>query len=149
MRRVQAVRDKDIDRAMSHIARDILSFDVINPLQYRGSDSLRKRAAEWFASFEGPIGFELQDLSVVTGGDVAFSHSLNRVSATKKVDRTSKCGGEQAFATAKLTAYGRSFMSIIRYLSTHRMAKRRLISSRSLRGGVTSCRMTRVRDAGF
>ena len=84
MRRVQAVRDKDIDRAMSHIARDILSFDVINPLQYRGSDSLRKRAAEWFASFEGPIGFELQDLSVVTGGDVAFSHSLNRVSATKK-----------------------------------------------------------------
>ena len=82
--RVQAIRDKDINRAMFNISRDILSFDVVNPLQYIGLDSLRRRAEQWFSSFEGPIGFEVRDLNIVTGGDVAFSDSLNRVSATKK-----------------------------------------------------------------
>ena len=42
----------------------------------------RKRLAAWFASFRGPIGYELRDLSITAGDDVAFGHSLNRVSAT-------------------------------------------------------------------
>ena len=81
--RAKAVRAKDIDGATSHIAPDILSFDVVNPLQSIGSDALRKRAQEWFSSFEGPIGYELRDLSITVGDDVAFSHSLNRVNAMR------------------------------------------------------------------
>jgi ketosteroid isomerase-like protein len=38
--RVKAVRTKDINGAMSSSALDILSFDVINPLQYVGLDAL-------------------------------------------------------------------------------------------------------------
>ncbi len=82
--RVKAVRAKDINGAMSNIAPDIRSFDVVNPLQYVGSDALRKRAEEWFSSFQGPIGFEIRDLNIATGGDVAFSHGLNHISATKR-----------------------------------------------------------------
>jgi uncharacterized protein (TIGR02246 family) len=81
--RVKAVRARNVDAAVSNISPDILLFDVVNPLQYVGSDALRKRAEEWFSSFQGPIGFEVRDLSIMTGDDVAFSHSLSHVSATR------------------------------------------------------------------
>jgi ketosteroid isomerase-like protein len=80
--RVKAVRAHDTKGAMSSTAADILSFDVVDPLQYAG-DASRKRSGEWFSSFEGPIGYEVRDLSVTSGDDVAFSHSLNRFSGTK------------------------------------------------------------------
>ena len=81
--RAKAVRAKDINGAISHYAPDILSFDVVNPLQHIGSDASRKRAEEWFSSFQGPIGYEIRDLSITAGDDVAFSHGLSHVSATK------------------------------------------------------------------
>ena len=81
--RIRAIRAKDVDAATSQVATDILTFDVVNPLRSIGSDASRKRAEEWFSSFEGPIGYEIRDLSITTGDDVAFSHGLNRVSATK------------------------------------------------------------------
>ncbi|MGH6921701.1 MAG: YybH family protein, partial [Geminicoccaceae bacterium] len=77
-----AVRAKDVDGSMSNYAPDVLLFDVVNPLRYVGSDAARKRLAEWFASFQRPIGYELRDLSITAGADVAFGHSLNRVRAT-------------------------------------------------------------------
>jgi ketosteroid isomerase-like protein len=81
--RVEAVRTKDVDGAMSGIAPDIRSFDVVNPLQSFGSNASRERAQAWFSAFQGPIGYETRDLSITTGGDVAFSHSLNRYSGTQ------------------------------------------------------------------
>jgi len=75
---------------MSSYAPDVLLFDVVNPLQSTGSGAARARLKEWFASFDGPIGYELRDLSIAAGDDVAFSHSLSRTSATttdgRKVD---------------------------------------------------------------
>jgi uncharacterized protein (TIGR02246 family) len=79
----RAVRAKDIKASMSSYAPDILSFDVVNPLQKIGLDACRKRAEEWFSSFEGPIGYEIRDLGITTGDGVAFCHSLNRVNATR------------------------------------------------------------------
>jgi len=78
-----AVRTKDVDALMSNFAPDVLSFDVVGPLQYTGLDDARKRAEAWFGSFVGPIGYQVRDLNIVTGDDVAFCHSLNQVSATK------------------------------------------------------------------
>ena len=79
----KAVRAKDVSGSMSNYAPDVVSFDVVNPLQKTGLDARRKRAEEWFSSFQGPIGYELRDLSIAAGGDVAFCHSLNRVNGTK------------------------------------------------------------------
>ena len=79
----KAVRAKDIAGSMSNYAPDIVSFDVVNPLQKIGLDACRKRAEDWFASFEGPIGYEIRDLSITTGDDAAFCHGLNRVNATR------------------------------------------------------------------
>lgn len=81
--RVKAVHAKDINGVMSNHAPDILSFDVVNPLQYTGSDTVRERAEEWFSWYQGPIGYEIRDLSITTGADVAFCHYLYRVSGTR------------------------------------------------------------------
>jgi uncharacterized protein (TIGR02246 family) len=80
--KIEAVRAKDIDGATSNYAPDVMSFDVVNRLQYIGSDAIRKRLEEWFSSFQGSIGFEIRDLSITSGDSVAFSHSLNHVIAT-------------------------------------------------------------------
>ena len=80
--RVQAVRAKDIDGAMATVAPDVLSFDVVNPLQSIGSSAIRKRLEEWFSSFKGLIGHEIRDLKVDVGDSVAFSHGLNHVIGT-------------------------------------------------------------------
>lgn len=82
--RAKAVRAKDVNGAISSVAPDILSFDVVNPLQRIGSNASRKRAEDWFSSFQGPIGYEIRNLSVTAGDDVAFSHGLSHVSATSK-----------------------------------------------------------------
>ena len=81
--RVKAVRAKDVDAAMANVATDSLSFDVVGPLQQSGSAASRKRAQEWFASFEGAIGLEVRELSITTSDSVAFCHGLNHVSAKR------------------------------------------------------------------
>ena len=81
--REKAVRARDVNGSVANIAPDIVWFDVVNPLQHIGSDALKKRAEEWFASFDGAIGYQTLKLSITAGDDVAFSHALNHVSATK------------------------------------------------------------------
>ena len=79
----KALRVKDIDGLMSHYAPDVLLFDLAPPLQYRGADAYRKNWEEWLPSFQGPVGYEMRDLTIATGDDVAFCHSLNRISGMR------------------------------------------------------------------
>ena len=86
----KAIREKDIDARMSNYAPNVQLFDVVEPLEYLGAEAVRKRAADWFAAFDGPLSFDVVDLRIASDGDVAFSHSLNHVSGMmtdgKKVD---------------------------------------------------------------
>ena len=82
--RVRAVRDKDINALMSNHAPDVLSFDVLNPLQNTGAEIIRGRAEKWLSSYQSPIGYEVRDLSITTDETVAFCHYLYRVSGTLK-----------------------------------------------------------------
>ena len=75
----KALHAKDVDGVMSHYAPDILLFDLAPPLQYLGGDAYRKNWEEWFTSWQGPIGYEIRNLSITVGDDVAFTHSLNRI----------------------------------------------------------------------
>ena len=80
--KIEAVRAKNVDEAVSNYAPDVLSFDVVDPLRYFGAEAIRKRLEEWFSSFQGSIGLEIRDLSITVGEALAFSHCLNHVSAT-------------------------------------------------------------------
>jgi uncharacterized protein (TIGR02246 family) len=96
-----AVRAKDVDRVISHYASDVVSFDLAPPLQYAGRDALRKSLAEWFRTFHGPIGYEVHDLSITAGDEVAFCRSLNRISGTRT-------GGEETDVWVRVTIGWRS-----------------------------------------
>jgi ketosteroid isomerase-like protein len=61
----------------------ILVFDLAPPLQYAGKDAYRKNFEEWFASFQGSIGYAIRSLTISAGADVAFAHSLNHISGTR------------------------------------------------------------------
>ncbi len=43
---------------------------------------MRERWEEVFSSLPGPVGYEIADLSITVGEDMAFTHSFNRASAT-------------------------------------------------------------------
>ena len=80
---LKALRARDIGALVSNYAPDVVSFDVVNPLQRKGVDAVRKRAEEWISSWQGPINSEIRELSITADDDVAFSHHLSRFSGTK------------------------------------------------------------------
>jgi ketosteroid isomerase-like protein len=84
----EAIRAKDIDASLHHYSPEIVAFDVINPLQYVGLETLRTRLRDWFSSFEGRIGYENRELSIAAGQHVAYGHSLNHVNATTREGHT-------------------------------------------------------------
>lgn len=78
-----AIRAKDAKAVLSHIAADIVTFDLAPPLRYAGAKAIEKGLAEWFPTFVGPVGYDVRDLNITAGDDVAFSHSLNRISGKR------------------------------------------------------------------
>jgi len=78
-----AVRAKDLEAVLEHYSSDVVAFDVVDPLQYKGTDELRQRLTDWLFSFEGHMGFEVSDVEVAAGKDVAFCYAINRVIGTK------------------------------------------------------------------
>jgi ketosteroid isomerase-like protein len=79
----KAIRARDVDAVMSHIDRDIVQFDLAPPLQHVGANAYRTGLQQWFATFSGPVGYEIRDLRITTSGEVGFSRSLNRITGKR------------------------------------------------------------------
>jgi ketosteroid isomerase-like protein len=79
---VSALRVKDIDKILSLYSPEVVTFDVVPPLQYVGTQTYGKSFRRMFNAFRGPIDFETRDLCIAVGTDVAFSHSLVRTVGT-------------------------------------------------------------------
>jgi uncharacterized protein (TIGR02246 family) len=75
---LNAVRAQDLDGIAAHYAPDILAFDAVTQLQFKGREPYREHWQACFAMSYGPMIFELHDLVIVAGHDVAFSYFLNR-----------------------------------------------------------------------
>ena len=79
----RAIGERDLDRVMAFYAPEVVVFDVRPPLESRGADSYRQNFEQWFASFEGPISFELKNLRVAPGEFTAFCHYLGLIVGAK------------------------------------------------------------------
>ena len=77
----RAMRAKDVDGVMAHYAPDAVTFDLAPPLISTGADARGLQA--WFSTWQSPLGYEIRDLNITAGDEVAFCHSLNRLSGTK------------------------------------------------------------------
>jgi len=80
--RVEAMTERDAETLAGQFVPGVVAFTLAPPLVHHGEDVEDRKA--WFAGFDGPIEYEMRDLEVTVGGDVAYSHSLNRLSTTPK-----------------------------------------------------------------
>lgn len=77
-----AVRDKDLDAIMAYYAPDIVAYDAILQLQFRGIDAYREHWKFCLGLCEGGMLFQTHQLAVHAGGDVAFAHWLHKCGGT-------------------------------------------------------------------
>jgi len=80
---VEGLRSKDPEILKSVYATDIVSFDIEPPLQHVGIEAKLENWAPVFTSFER-VDYEVRDLTLTVGDDVAFGHAFGRLSGTLK-----------------------------------------------------------------
>lgn len=78
----EAIRTLDLDSVKPIFAPDIVSFDIVPPLRHVGAAAKWKNWADVFTAYQRPLGYEIRDLTLTVGDDVAFGYSLNRISGT-------------------------------------------------------------------
>jgi ketosteroid isomerase-like protein len=83
------IRDKNVGELMSFYDRDVEVFDVRGSLNVSGAAAYRNNFEHWFASFQGPLAFELHNLRVVPGDNAAFCHYLALVTGERPGGRIS------------------------------------------------------------
>jgi len=69
-----AVRSGDIDAVLAHHSDDVVMYDVPPPFQSVGIDAYRKTWDLFFANAK-PGVFDIQELTVVAGDQVAFCYA--------------------------------------------------------------------------
>ena len=80
---VEGLRNKDLEGLRRLYAEDIVSFDVEPPLQHVGIEAKLANWAPVFTFFER-VSYEVRDLTLTVGDDVAFGHAFGRLSGTLK-----------------------------------------------------------------
>ncbi|HEY3688337.1 MAG TPA: nuclear transport factor 2 family protein [Streptosporangiaceae bacterium] len=78
---VEGLHAKDLDGLRRIYAADVVSFDVEPPLQHVGIDAKLKNWTNAFAYFRD-LNYELRDLVLTVGEDMAFGHGFGRISGT-------------------------------------------------------------------
>ncbi len=81
------------DVLKNHVS-DLVVFDVLPPMKYESTEAYRRSWDDWQPETQGEGKFDLENMSVTAGTDVAFAHSFIR------------CGGTMA--------NGRAFEDLVR-----------------------------------
>jgi uncharacterized protein (TIGR02246 family) len=80
---LKAVHTRDVDAVMACYADDVVAYDLFAPAKLVGAEPYRKNYERWFECCQtGPASYEIKELDVVAGEDVAFCRSLNRMVGT-------------------------------------------------------------------
>jgi ketosteroid isomerase-like protein len=80
---IEGIRARDLDGLKRVYAAGIVSFDVEPPLQHVGVEAKMRNWANVFTIFQDAT-YEVRDLTIATGDDVAFGHGFGRLSGTLK-----------------------------------------------------------------
>ncbi|MFB4304291.1 YybH family protein [Actinomadura sp. NTSP31] len=80
---VDALRNKDLEGLKEAYTAEVVSFDVEPPLQHLGIAAKAQNWANVFTFFE-TVTYQVRDLILTVGDDVAFGHAFARLSGTLK-----------------------------------------------------------------
>jgi ketosteroid isomerase-like protein len=67
---------RDGDAVMSHYASDVLAFDAILELQFKGVDAYRKHWEACMSMCTGHMLFEIHELEISAADEIAFGHYI-------------------------------------------------------------------------
>jgi uncharacterized protein (TIGR02246 family) len=109
-----AARAKDLDAIFAHYALDIVAFDAIAQLQFKGTQAYRQHWEACMAMCPGQMIFDVHDLTITARDDVAFCHYLSRCGATAE-DGGEKVGWMRA--TAGLHKRGAKWLIVHEHFS--------------------------------
>jgi uncharacterized protein (TIGR02246 family) len=87
----QAVMAKDVKKVMALYADDIVSFDAIQALQFKGKVAYQ---AHWEACMEmcpGPHKFDFHQVQISAADDIAFAHWLAYCGGTNEKGEEQAC----------------------------------------------------------
>src|ERR1700730_19301395 len=73
-----AVRRHDLPAILAHHEQNIVMFDVPPPLQSRGMDEYRKTWDLFFGYHKPSQAFDIEELAITAGEDVAFAVAIMR-----------------------------------------------------------------------
>lgn len=76
-----AIAAKDGETLQRIYAPDVVSFDIEPPLQHVGRDAKMKNWERVFTAFRD-LEYEVRDLALTVGEDVAFGHFFGRLHGT-------------------------------------------------------------------
>jgi ketosteroid isomerase-like protein len=78
---VEGIGAKNLEALRRVYAPDVVSFDVEPPLQHVGIEA---KLANWTRAFTffQEVSYEVRDLSLTVGDEVAFGHCFGRLSGT-------------------------------------------------------------------
>lgn len=97
---VTAVRERDAETIVGRYTADVALYDLAPPLRQPTAYALDpERVRAWFTGFDGLIDYEVRDLEATVGSDVAYCHSLNRLTATPH-------GADESFTLWFRATYG-------------------------------------------
>ena len=83
--RVEAISAMDPSRLVALYAPDITLFNLAPPLRQPAREVLDPRTTQaWFDGFESGVSWQVSDLVVEAGADIAFCHALVCLTATPK-----------------------------------------------------------------
>jgi len=78
---VKGIRGKDPKALEQVYAADVVSFDIEPPLQHVGVAAKLKNWTNVFTLFR-EVSYEVRDLTLTVGTDVAYGHCFGRLSGT-------------------------------------------------------------------
>ncbi len=91
-----AVRNKDVDGILANHSPHILMFDVPPPIQSKGIEAYKKTWDLFFSWSHDPVAFDIGEMHITAGNDVAFVTALMRCAGTE-------ASGEQIELEFRLT----------------------------------------------
>jgi uncharacterized protein (TIGR02246 family) len=83
----EAVRERNLSGAIARHSQDMVMFDVPPPFELRGIEQYKASWAPFFDCMGDSRGFEVDQLEVTAGEDVAFCHAGIRCWGWREKDR--------------------------------------------------------------
>lgn len=102
-KRAEALRTKDAVGVAAAYGPDVVMFTLAPPLrQTIDKQQPTEGLNAWFATWSGPLGYEIRDLGVTTGDRVAFCHGYVRISGTKTDGQKNEVWARQTLCLQKI-----------------------------------------------